>query len=158
VRSPRACCPRCSITPAGPAFGPGARECDWCLRYRSIVGNAAHRRRHVRTPELRLSRADFVRWAADRPLICYACGIPERLLVRLELLTQVGHRLRRLGVDRLDNGGDYTLENIDWCCFPCNKAKSSSFTGPEMADRIGPAIGAVWRARLAAAGIEDEWC
>lgn len=139
-----------------PAKAPGSSICEWCDRYSTLVRNAQHVRKHVATPTEVADRADFARWAEASTLCCAYCSAPEYLLYTLDIKTQVGRRLRRLGIDRVDNDRAYTIDNIVWCCFACNKAKSNTFSGSEM-ERVGSAIAEVWRARLRAAKCEDPW-
>lgn len=68
-------------------------------------------------------------------------------MFRLDVKTQVGHLLRRLGVDRLDPTKPYRLGNLALACFACNKARSNTFSATEMHE-LGPAISRVWTKRL----------
>ena len=52
----------------------------------------------------------------------------------------------RLGLDRIDSSGPYTVSNVVVCCLVCNRIKSSIFSHDEMR-RIGRAIGEIWTAR-----------
>lgn len=129
-------------------------RCTICQRYRTIVKNAEKVRSISGTaPGVEMSRDDFHAWAQGAPRACYACQIPEQLVRYLGAKTQVGHDLQRLGVDRLDNDRGYAADNLGWCCFPCNKAKSNSFTADEMSTFIGPGIAKIWQARLAKRGV-----
>ena len=135
----------------------GARSCTYCERYKSMRSNAGRVRQNVATPSFTIGQREFVRWALVSDLICYSCSIPEHLVAHLGVLTQVGYDLRRLGIDRLDNKRGYDPGNLGWCCFPCNKAKSNTFSATEMRAYIGPGIRRAWAERLLAAGVSDPW-
>jgi hypothetical protein len=134
------------------AHDEGGRVCTLCVRYDTLVANSRKVRANVATPELDLTREQFHAWAAARELVCEYCRIPEHLVRHLGVLTQVGHNLRRLGIDRADNDGGYAADNLRWCCFACNKAKSNTFSEAEMRI-VGESIAAVWQDRLAKAGL-----
>lgn len=148
-------CRKCN-TPDFLPHDEGGSLCTFCARFDTLVANSKKTRSNVATPELTLTRQQFIAWATTAPRECRYCKIPEKLIWHLGIKTQVGHQLRRLGIDRADNDGGYSVDNLRWSCFPCNKAKSNSFNEAEMAI-IGPGIGQVWLSRLAAAGIEHDW-
>ena len=130
----------------------GSTLCTYCARFDTLSANAKKVRAGGSAPGIGITRGQFVAWASATERCCRYCTVPEELVEQLGILTQVGHRLRRLGIDRADNDGGYDATNLRWCCFACNKAKSNTFTEAEML-LIGPGIAAVWRTRLAAQGI-----
>lgn len=97
-----------------------------------------------------MTKDEFLRWLAGKDLRCRYCNLPESRIIDLGVKTQVGHPLRNLGIDRLDNDHGYRTDNIALCCYPCNKVKGNVFTDAEMLDHVGPAIGQAWAARVAA--------
>jgi cell division septation protein DedD len=58
-----------------------------------------------------------------------------------------GKTLEALGLDRLVDD-DYRLDNITWCCYPCNRTKNSIYT-PEEMERLGTLISQIWAERRA---------
>jgi hypothetical protein len=63
-----------------------------------------------------LTREDFRRLAA---MDCFYCGIPPATTAR----TVSGEEFTYNGLDRVDSGGNYALENVVPCCPTCNHAK-----------------------------------
>jgi hypothetical protein len=134
----------------------GSTLCTLCARFDTLSANARKVRAGGSAPGIDLTREQFVAWGLAAERVCRYCAIPEHLIEHLGILTQVGHRLKRLGIDRADNDGGYDPANLRWCCFACNKAKSNTFTESEM-QLLGPGVAAVWRERLAAQGNADAW-
>jgi hypothetical protein len=59
--------------------------------------------------------------------------------------TRGGKRVKRLELDRIDPDLEYDiLENIVWCCYWCNNAKSNFFTNEEFKP-IALSIGKILR-------------
>ena len=127
--------------------------CTVCTRYDSLAGNAKKVRRDGSSPGLLLSRAEFAAWFTMQPRRCTYCTVPEYLIYALAIRTQVGHRLQRLGLDRLDPAHGYARGNLALCCFACNKVKSNTFDTAEM-HMLGRAVAVLWQQRLSAAGID----
>lgn len=124
-----------------------------CTRFASLAANATKKRRGGVSPGLNLTLEQFAAWFHTQQRTCRYCRIPEELLHHLDLLTQTGNLLQRLGVDRNDNALPYQLGNLALCCFSCNKVKSNTFTCEEMSN-LSPALSSLWVARLAAKGVE----
>ncbi len=122
-------------------------KCKDCQRFYNLTVNAVKIRKHGRQPSLSISREAFLEWARSGARSCHFCGVSEEDLPKLQLKSSIGLLVEALGIDRLDNEGDYTISNIAFCCYACNKAKGNVFTTPEM-ERIGAAIAEVWRGRL----------
>lgn len=141
-------CRSCATTPVEPHTDRTPR-CTVCVRYAAVVSNARRVRRDGKAPGLRMTRAAFAAWFTGQIRCCAYCGIRESQIVRLNLLTQVGQPLQRLGVDRIDAALPYQVGNIMLACFACNKAKSNTFSCDEMTV-IGAAIAEVWRRRTLA--------
>lgn len=127
---------------------PRLAKCTVCWRYSKLVSRSAKARSDGTSPGIDLTLAEFASWFADQERRCRFCGIGEPDIAALQVRTQTGEQLLRLGVDRLDSGDGYRLGNIGLCCFHCNRLKSNVFTDAEMAV-LGSAMAAVWRARLA---------
>lgn len=121
-----------------------ARRCTACTKYRSLEANSRKQRKLRATPGLSVTITEFSAWYRDLEYDCAYCGIPEEHLLRTGVLTQVGHPLKNLGIDRVDNDRGYEPDNLALCCYACNKVKGDVFTDTEMSNLVGPAIGAVW--------------
>jgi len=143
-------CPKC----AAPfeAHTEGTPRCTVCMRYSTLKSNAEHVRRGGTAPGLSLSLSDFSAWFIIQDRKCRYCRIDEEHLPLLGIITQVGHPLSRLGIDRLDGQRGYETDNIALCCFACNKAKSNTFSDAEMR-LLGVGVAQNWTARLAAIGV-----
>jgi hypothetical protein len=93
---------------------------------------------------------DFLKWFEQSKFNdgCFYCGISNgqsfRLYETRKSKTRGGKRGRRLELDRVDSELSYdTLNNIVWCCYWCNNAKSNFFSGQEfktIAIEIGKAL------------------
>lgn len=122
-------------------------KCKDCQRFYNLSENASKPRKRGRTPNLAISKSEFLAWSRAGKRKCVYCGVTEPELAKVGIKTQIGLELAALGVDRVNNDGDYTKDNIELCCFPCNKAKGNVFSRDEMAI-IGAAIRQVWDIRL----------
>lgn len=76
---------------------------------------------------------------------CIYCGTTHERSLELAKLrpkaTRQGKRAQRLELDRQDPFEPYdNLQNLRWCCYWCNNAKSNFFTPAEF-EVIGKAIG-----------------
>lgn len=104
---------------------------------------------------VKVSFQEFSDWIAltGLPERCYYCGTSAEQCTRLFNLqdgksrhqaTRGGKRGRRLELDRRDPAKDYDeLDNLVWCCYWCNNAKSNFFTESEfipVARAIGKAL------------------
>ena len=128
------------------------KRCTVCVRFGALSSNAQRARRGGDTPGVDITLTGFAEWFANQPRRCSYCSIPESLLDLLDLKTQVGLPLSRLGVDRPENTKPYTAHNMVLCCFACNKAKSNTFTESEMRF-VGEAVAEAWTRRLASRGV-----
>lgn len=77
---------------------------------------------------------------------CVYCGITHEQTIALAKLrpkaTRGGKRCNRLELDRRNPFQPYDdLDNLAWCCYWCNNAKSNFFN-PNEFESIGKAIGA----------------
>lgn len=141
-------CPTCGTTDTSLRYSSGKiRRCANCQAYDNVVRNSKFERKHVPSPELNMTRAEYLEWALAQRRVCKYCGILESDLEALSLRTSIGRILQKLGVDRLDNERGYEIGNIALCCFVCNKTKSNVFTTKEMLS-IGPIVGQIWAARF----------
>lgn len=121
--------------------------CTACAKFKSLVANSRRIRKFQSTPPLSLAVGDFLEWFESQDTSCTYCGIPEEHLCLTGVRTQVGHPLKNLGIDRVDNDAGYDPGNLAMCCYACNKVKGNVFSGSEMANHVGPAIGRVWISR-----------
>lgn len=130
-------------------FGPeAATSCAACYKYKSLARNAEKVRVHANTPGLDMTAEEFGKWMEGRRRACGYCGMDEPGLRMLDVKTSVGHTLQNLGIDRIDNNKSYSVDNITFCCYACNKAKGNVFTGSEMRDFLGPGISYIWAGRI----------
>lgn len=123
-----------------------------CTRFASLRSNAARVRRDGRCPGTSLTLKEFASWFTRQERHCHYCDIPEHLIAHLELVTQVGLPLQRLGVDRIDGNKGYTRTNMVLACFACNKARGNVFSADEM-EIVGQGVILVWQQRLASVGV-----
>lgn len=94
------------------------------------------------------SRHEFVEWKRGQDRVCHYCGLAEMELVHLGVVNVRTKRIMEtIGVDRVDNTRNYSLDNIVLCCGPCNAIKSSILSSEEML-LLGPHIQEVWIRRL----------
>lgn len=99
--------------------------------------------------------ADFFKWFNQETFNkgCHYCGLKDEqslsLFQQRMYATRGGKRGKRLELDRLNPNLPYDeLENLVWCCYWCNNAKSNFFAPDEFMS-IGNAIGLELRKILA---------
>lgn len=84
---------------------------------------------------------------------CEYCGLTAQetrlLYEHYPECTRGGKRGKRLEWDRKNPFLPYSIENLVKACYWCNSAKTNYFSYEEFKN-IGPAIGAINRARIAA--------
>lgn len=142
-------CPCCHTTDVSLRYASGKmKKCKDCQRFVNVTTNAKKVRKHGRQPLLTFTEKEFLAWVQARPRQCHFCSISEPQLEALGLKSSIGLTVAALGIDRLDNNGDYALNNIALCCYGCNKAKGNVFTTEEMLV-IGPAVARAWAMRAA---------
>jgi hypothetical protein len=83
-------------------------RCKDCQRYYNLTVNVRRIRKHGRTPRLLIEEDEFLAWARRDTPSCVYCGIDEESLARLAVRSSIGLSIEALGIDRLDNAGDYT--------------------------------------------------
>lgn len=109
----------------------------------------------VITPGFVNATADeFLEWfkKSNFEMGCHYCGTKNEKSIELFQLqrtggrydaTRGGKRSKRLELDRMDPSKPYDkLENVVWCCYWCNNAKSNFFSEEEFKP-IAKAIGLV---------------
>lgn len=130
-----------------------AKFCADCkkarLAYSTTKGNLASGFNRVgEPPRLEFDIDEFCIWRKNTDLVCHYCGITEEQIPLVGMMSQIQRPVQNMGIDRLANDGNYTLENIAPCCFVCNQIKGNRFSEEEML-QIGPSIRVVWDQRLA---------
>jgi 5-methylcytosine-specific restriction endonuclease McrA len=125
-------------------------SCLACYKYGIVSANANKTRVSGFTPGIEMTLEEFATWynTQNGRHECHYCRLPEAVLPDIQARTQVGHPLKRLGLDRIDNDRGYSVDNIVLCCFPCNKAKGNVFSQDEMKKQVGPSISKIWRNRV----------
>jgi hypothetical protein len=94
------------------------------------------------------TREQFLRWKAGGSRVCVYCGVTSDQLYRLGIVNPRNKRpYESIGVDRIDNMGSYSLDNIVSCCGPCNAIRGGILSFAEMIE-LGPFLRKIWDARL----------
>ena len=141
-------CSQCKTTDTTLKYNSGKmKKCRNCQRFYNMSVNAKRKRKKKHQPNMEMIKADFLEWSHDRERVCRYCGVRDEDVGKLKMKTQIGLGLDALGIDRLDSDKDYKIDNIDFCCFGCNKAKGDVFTDSEM-KVIGEAIKKIWAERI----------
>lgn len=125
-----------------------ASFCVACYKYKAIVQNANKERVSGFIPGIDIDAEEFSAWYGEQPAECHYCRVPEVAIPFLGAKTQQGHALKRLGIDRIDSSMGYSTNNMVLACYPCNKAKSNTFTEQQARDYLGPGISRIWLDRL----------
>lgn len=123
-------------------------RCRDCQCFYNIGVNARRVRRDGSWPGLEFDRATYLAWARDQARECAFCGIPEREIPRLGLVTQIGLPSKFLGLDRIRGDAPYRATNVQLSCFACNKVKSNTFADREMKAELGAGVARIWDFRL----------
>jgi hypothetical protein len=149
-------CAGCGTTSEKVRYKSGKMaNCYICQAYANAVINSSQKARKQAgiTRKVDFTLQEFLQWSLTHPRRCRYCNIDDASYFALDYMTANGRRLEAIGLDRR-NDGDYSLDNIDWCCYPCNRTKANSFTVEEM-ELLGPALELIWRQRLGlAAGFD----
>ncbi len=113
--------------------------------YSSIKQNA--KKRGI---DFKIKQDEFLDWYKKQEKACSYCGIPQNRLAgkftpraRKTYNKNEGHydgkkgkynysSTPRLSIDRLDNSGSYTLDNITLACHLCNSIKFDILSADEM--------------------------
>lgn len=144
---PKWACSNCKTTDTALQYRSGKmKKCRDCQRFYNMGVNAKRNRKIKYTPKMKISEPDFLKWSRGRRRKCRYCAVRDEHVGDLKMKTQIGLNLDALGIDRLDPDKDYEINNIDFCCFGCNKAKGDVFSDREM-KLIGKAIKKVWQQR-----------
>ena len=126
----------------------GIKRCFTCQGYRNMEINSAQKAKKLAGLErsVDFTLEEFHLWAASNPRKCTYCEITDEGLWLLDLRTANGKRNEALGIDRLSSDL-YSLDNIAWCCYPCNRAKGNYLSSDEM-QRLAPTLKSIWMGRL----------
>ena len=149
------CCKSCHTTDETLRYKSGMMEnCYICQAYENICTNARQKKKkhackgHV----VSFTSNQFQEWARKNQRQCRYCGINDAQYRAIGWETPSGRKLEALGIDRLRDT-DYALDNIAWCCYPCNRKKNTDLT-PEQMDRLGPILKEFWQEALAELSID----
>lgn len=94
-------------------------------------GRELRRKAKQRGSEFNLTIEEFADWFNAQEKQCYYCG---RAVFYYADLPQGQERLFNLTIDRKDNNGEYTIDNIAIACGRCNLMKGSWLTEEQMLD------------------------
>lgn len=103
-----------------------------------------------------VSFLEFKDWYESTERKCYYCKINEdeiEELIRKNLITtkRLATRGRKMEIERLSPNEPYdNLNNLVFCCYWCNNAKTDEFTSDEF-KYLGQVIETIWNKRLRAA-------
>jgi hypothetical protein len=78
-------------------------RCKDCQRFYNLSVNAKRVRAHQRTPVLKLSHSEFIAWSRASERACAFCGLEEKELERVGLVSTIGLSVTALGIDRISN-------------------------------------------------------
>lgn len=142
-------CPKCKVVRPLSDFGASYTNGDGTQRNCKMCGREWHKTPRGRYKVLNVSakqrgltmtltREQFLAATTDKS--CTYCGEP------------LDNRCCGSNLDRMDNLGGYTPDNITPCCASCNLAKGMEFSYEEMLCEIGPAIRRVKLQRADLAG------
>jgi hypothetical protein len=106
-----------------------------------------------RNKEVQIAYADLITLIPENGLgVCVYCGEPVLWLPYDNTRAHSwGYKSRATGhnLDRMDNDGPYSLENVTICCGNCNRTRGDRFTYDEFM-RLAPTIRAIREERLLA--------
>lgn len=133
------------------------RQRDWqgylekVRQYRRTSGGYYSSFRY-RKHQLVFTRQEFIEWDTKQIRKCFYCDIPEELMVSIpEFSKKRGTgNFHRLTIDRKDNNGIYSLENIVLACPPCNSTKGDLFTAEEFKEMAQKYIKPKWENKFRA--------
>ena len=97
--------------------------------------------------------SDFKSWYESAQRKCFYCGIDEneiQLLLNTNKVNtkRIKTRGKKLEIERLLPNEEYDkFENLVFCCYWCNNAKSDEFSAEEFKP-IGKILGEIWKNRL----------
>lgn len=92
-----------------------------------------------------ITHAEFSEWFLRTPQRCEYCDLVE---LCLDSKTRRGTIPLTLSIDRKDSAQAYTLENMCFSCWTCNRLKSDIFTYSEWKEIAQKYIKPKWLARL----------
>lgn len=117
------------------------RRCKDCQNYANLLSKTTG-------GGVTFTREEFVAWKRAQVRRCYYCTLDESDLFDLGVTNvRTKKTMETIGVDRLDNARNYSLDNIVLCCGPCNAIKSNILSSEEVS-RLGPAVLEIWQSRL----------
>lgn len=144
------CCIGCGSKDPRLAYRSGSiNRCFTCQGYKNMEINSGQKAKKLAglTRSVEFSLEEFLTWASSNPRVCSYCEITDEGLWLLDLRTANGKRNEALGIDRI-NGDLYSLDNIAWCCYPCNRSKGNYLDSDEMR-LLAPVLRGIWQKRLA---------
>lgn len=122
-------CKRCNVEKPRSEFSPSGRANG--LDYRCKECNARRTAMGRMTDTTKFGQAAG---AAKRRGLPFTLTMDEYLAIRAKPCHYCGFPVPPTGLamDRLDNSGGYTPDNVVPCCWPCNQARNTVFTPEEM--------------------------
>lgn len=124
-------------------------NCYTCQAYTNACINSGQKKnKRAHKPHVvSFTLEEFHEWARQNPRQCRYCRMTDAEYHSMGFKSANGKTLEALGLDRLVDD-DYRLDNITWCCYPCNRTKNSIYTPAEM-ERLGALISQIWADRRA---------
>jgi len=131
-------------------------NCYTCQAYTNACTNSGQKKtkRARKSHTVAFTLEEFHAWASMNPRQCRYCHITDAEYFAMGWSNANGKTLEALGLDRLVDD-DYRLDNIAWCCYPCNRTKNSIYT-PEEMDRLGKEISRIWADRRTEEARSDQ--
>jgi hypothetical protein len=148
--SPIWSCALCGTTDTSLRYKSGKMpNCYTCQAYTNACINSRQKKtkRAHKGHTVSFTLAEFHDWARTHPRQCRYCHMVDAEYYAMGFTSANGKTLEALGLDRLVDD-DYRLDNITWCCYPCNRTKNSIYT-PEEMERLGTLISQIWAERRA---------
>ncbi len=118
-----------------------------------LIEMAGIRQIYIRKKFQHISPRQFLVWYQSTPRKCRYCSFTEEQIAELHKAKQLNTkrittRGLKLEIDRILPNELYdNLDNLTYCCYWCNNAKSDEFSAAEF-EPIGQVLKMIWSQRL----------